>query len=40
MRIYSKPLAGWIEKFMERLGGSGAEEDVDFYDYGEFGGEE
>ncbi len=40
VRIYSKPLAGWIEKFMERLGGSGAEEDVDFYDYGEFGGEE
>lgn len=40
VRIYSKPLISWIEKFMERLGGNGSVEDMDFYDYGEFGKED
>ena len=36
VRIYSKPLMNWLEKFMERLDQDGCSEEADFYDYGEF----
>ena len=40
VRVYSKPLTGWFEKFIARLEGEEQAANTDFYDYGEFAEEE
>lgn len=40
VRVYSKPLTGWFEKFIARLEGEEQAVNTDFYDYGEFADEE